>query len=56
MSRNKIKTKVKNREFIDSAIINDLTYQDYIERLTKVALSIFEWENLPDTMNERWLD
>lgn len=56
MSRNKIKTKVKNREFIDSAIINDLTYQDYIERLTKVALSIFEWENLPDTMNERWLE
>lgn len=45
-----------NYKFVDSLIINDATYIDYLERLKKVALSIFEWVNLPSSMNARWLE
>lgn len=46
----------KNYKFIDSAILNDATYIDYLDRFKKVALSIFEWVNLPKSMNARWLE
>lgn len=46
----------KNYKFIDSAILNDATYLDYLDRFKKVALSIFEWVNLPKSMNARWLE
>lgn len=52
----KNKVKLKNREFIDSALVNDATYFDYLSRLKKVALSMFEWVNLPKTMNARFLE
>ena len=45
-----------NYKFLDSAILNSETYEDYFERLKKVALSIFEWQNLPDSMDERYLE
>ena len=45
-----------NYKFIDSLQINDTTYQDYLNRLTKIALSMFEWVNLPKSMNERFLE
>ena len=48
--------KFNNREFKDSALVNDSTYFDYLERFKKIAMSIFEWVNLPDTMNERYLE
>lgn len=46
----------KNFKFVDSLIINDLTYIDYLDRFKKVALSIFEWVNLPESMNAMWLE
>ena len=46
----------QNYKFTDSLIVNDQTYIDYLERLKKVALSIFEWVNLPASMNSRWLE
>ena len=45
-----------NREFIDSALVNDETYFDYLERFKKIALSVFEWINLPKTMNSMYLE
>lgn len=45
-----------NNTFIDSAILNDETFIDYFERLKKIALSIFEWVNLPSTMDAIWLE
>lgn len=45
-----------NYKFLDSVVLNSETYQDYFERLKKVALSIFEWENLPTSMDERYLE
>ena len=46
----------QNYQFIDSAILNDATYIDYLDRFTKIALSMFEWINLPKSMNARWLE
>lgn len=45
-----------NSQFIDSAILNNQTFLDYLERFKKVALSLFEWVNLPPTMNAQWLE
>ena len=50
------KIKAKNIEFIDSALVNDRTYYDYLERLKKIALSMFVWDNLPESMNQRYLE
>jgi len=45
-----------NYKFIESALLNDATYFDYLDRFRKVALSVFEWVNLPKTMNSMWLE
>lgn len=46
----------KNYRFIDNLIVNDMTYVDYLERFKKIALSIFEWVNLPKSMNAQYLE
>lgn len=46
----------QNYKFTDSALVNDDTYFDYLNRLKKIALSIFEWVNLPKSMNARWIE
>lgn len=48
--------KNKNLEFLDSALANSLTYTDYLERFKRIALSMFEWVNLPESMNQRYLE
>ena len=57
MSRKKKNKNYKNNyQFIDNALVNDATYFDYLDRFKKVALSIFEWVNLPKSMNAQWLE
>lgn len=46
----------KNLEFWDSAVMNNRTYMQYYCRLTELAISMFEWKNLPDTIDERFLE
>ena len=50
------KARPPKSEFTDAILLNDQTYIDYLERLKKIALSIFEWVNLPDTCNARYLE
>ena len=45
-----------NRKFIDSAVLNNATFIDYLERFRRIALSMFEWKNLPPSMSARWLE
>lgn len=45
-----------NYQFVDNLLINDATYIDYLERFKKVAMSVFEWVNLPSSMNAMWLE
>lgn len=42
--------------FRDAIMMNDQTYIDYLERMKKICLSIFEWKNLPASMNARFLE
>ena len=51
MAKIKNRNRIKNNRFIDSALVNDATYFDYLERFKKIALSMFEWVNLPSSMN-----
>lgn len=45
-----------NYQFVDNLLVNDATFIDYLERFKKVALSVFEWVNLPPSMNAMWLE
>lgn len=46
----------KNNQFFDSLYLNDSTYIDYLERMKKICLSMFEWINLPSSMDSRFLE
>lgn len=46
----------RDREFWESATKNNATYLMYYNRLTELSISMFEWQNLPDTIDERYLE
>ena len=49
--------KRKSRTNLEDAIlINNATYFDYVERFKKIALSMFEWSNIPESMDSRFLE
>lgn len=48
--------KPHDGDFITSVLMNNRTYQQYYNRLTELALSMFEWKNLPDTVDPRFLE
>ena len=57
MARKRYRASYKdNYKFVDSLQINNSTYIDYLNRFTKIALSMFEWVNLPKSMNARYLE
>lgn len=42
--------------FGESAKLNNLTYTQYVNRLTELSISMFKWDGLPDTVDERYLE
>ena len=42
--------------FVDAMLLNNRTYVDYLERMKKICLSMFEWVNMPDSMSARFLE
>ena len=42
--------------FTDAILMNNKTFNDYLDRMRKICLSMFEWVNLPDSMNARFLE
>lgn len=46
----------KHDIFDESMILNNLTYRQYLNRLTELAISMFEWKNLPKTVDARYLE
>lgn len=42
--------------FRDAMLLNNQTYIDYLERMKKICLSMFEWQNLPNSCNARFLE
>ena len=48
--------KVKDAEFWESARYNNITFAQYYRRFVELAISMFKWDNLPDTVDERFLE
>lgn len=46
----------ENNFFKESADRNNITYIFYLNRLVELALSRFDWMNLPDTVDARYLE
>lgn len=42
--------------FDESAQLNNLTYQQYLNRLTELSISMFEWKNLPPSVDARYVE
>ena len=55
MSRIKKNTK-DNLKFIETARINNDTYDFYVGFFKKIATSLFEWINVPSSMNAEFLE
>ena len=63
MSRNKFKNPPKvvsagigDRSFWESANDNEWSAIYYLNRLTELAMAMFEWKNLPKTIDWRFLE
>ena len=46
----------RDTQFVESAYMNNRTYMQYYNRLTELALSMFEWQNLPKSVDQRFLE
>lgn len=46
----------RDLQFCESAYMNNRTYLQYYNRLTELAISMFEWQNLPKTVDPRFLE
>ena len=46
----------RRTNFENSLRDNMESYYYYIDRLTELSISMFEWQNLPDTVDERFLE
>lgn len=54
MARRPINTQ--NRQFWETGRMNNATYAQYFNRLTELSISMFEWKNIPDSIDERFLE
>lgn len=50
------KMSPSDRQFWQAEIENSFTWIDYFNRLVEIAISIFEWKGLPDTVDVRFLE
>lgn len=46
----------RKTHFLESAELNNRTYWQYYNRLTELAMSMFEWKNVPDSIDKRFLE
>ena len=46
----------RNTEFNTSARSNNRSYVQYFDRLTELAISMFDWQNLPETVDARYME
>lgn len=46
----------KRTNFEVSATTNTLTYTQYLRRLMELSMSMFEWKNLPNTVDPRYIE
>lgn len=48
--------RVADMQFWESAKLNNYSFKQYYNRLTELSVSMFEWKNVPDTIDVRFLE
>ena len=48
--------KVVDRQFWESAKYNNWSFRQYYNRLVELSVSMFDWKNVPDTIDVRYLE
>lgn len=43
-------------QYLAAQVLNIKTYNDFYARLARIAMSMFEWENLPESMDGQFLE
>ena len=56
MKKNRLKPSTQDRSFWQTGYENTMNYWYYYNRLVDLAISCFEWKNLPDTVDQRYLE
>lgn len=58
MAKTKFSPVRKNydSEFWSSAVLNNRTFWAWYDRLKEIAITSFKWENLPDTIDKRFIE
>ena len=56
MGKKKYSGIPKRTNFYESGKLNNNTYWQYYHRLMELSISMFEWKNLPDTIDQRFLE
>lgn len=56
MGKKKYSSIPKRTNFYESGKLNNNTYWQYYHRLMELSISMFEWKNLPDTIDQRFLE
>lgn len=46
----------KRTNFEEITVTNTLTYMQYLRRLMELSMSMFEWKNLPSTVDPRYIE
>ena len=49
-------SKRKRSEFGESLLMNNYTWRQYFDRLQQLAMVMFEWDGLPDSVDVRFLE
>ena len=48
--------KIKANDQFQNFLLTQRTFDYYFMRLSNIAISVFEWKNLPDSIDQRWLE
>lgn len=56
MGKKKYHSSMPKTNFYDSGRLNNSTYWQYYHRLMELSISMFEWKNLPNTIDARFLE
>ena len=56
MGKNRGLRVTGSKEFWQSGQMNNRLYAMYYDYLTELAISMFEWKNLPDSIDERYME
>lgn len=46
----------RDKEFWTPTISNEATFMQYFNRLCEISMSVFEWKNLPDSVDPRFME